>query len=80
MKPLILYGTQACHLCEQAEQQLQQWLTRMPGRFELVTIDIVENDTLVEHYGVRIPVVIHPETGRELGWPFDVDALHAFLV
>ncbi len=80
MKLLKLYGTQGCHLCEEAEQLLQQWVMHAPGRFDLVTVDIVGDDALFERYGVRIPVVLHPESGRELGWPFDMRVLDAFLV
>jgi glutaredoxin len=79
MQTLTLYGTEGCHLCEEAEQLLQQWLTHMPGQFELVTVDIVGDDALFERYGVRIPVILHRDSGRELGWPFDIGALDAFL-
>lgn len=80
MPALTLYGTEGCHLCEEAELLLQQWLARMPGQFELVTVDIVGDDALFERYGVRIPVILHPQSGRELGWPFDMGVLDAFLV
>ena len=79
MKALKLYGTGGCHLCEEAEQLLQQCLARMPRQFELVTVDIVEDDALLEQYGVRIPVLIHSENNRELDWPFDMRGLDAFL-
>jgi thiol-disulfide isomerase/thioredoxin len=79
MKLLKLYGTQGCHLCEEAEQLLQQWLAHMPEQFELVAVDIIGDDALFEQYGVRIPVLIHSENGRELDWPFDMRRLDAFL-
>jgi hypothetical protein len=74
---LILYGTSACHLCEIAEQMLEADLgAELPER--LHKVDISESDELFERYGVRIPVLRHPD-GRELGWPFDSSQLAAFL-
>jgi hypothetical protein len=30
-------------------------------------------------YGTRVPVLREESSGRELGWPFDVAAVRAFL-
>lgn len=40
--------------------------------------DIAADDELFERYGVRIPVLLHPDS-RELCWPFDAARLRAFL-
>ena len=73
---LILYSTDACHLCEQAEALLVPWA----GRGLLVAVDdIAESDELFARYGERIPVLRRTDTGAELGWPFDADALAEFL-
>lgn len=72
----ILYGTTACHLCEQAAEVLAD---TGPLRLELVEIDISDNDVLIERYGTRIPVLHHVQSGEELDWPFDLKTLHAFL-
>ena len=68
---LILYGTEGCHLCEQAQVLLRQlgllWRD----------VDISENDGLLERYGEKIPL-LRRQDGRELGWPFDRDRLQAF--
>ena len=72
MRPLILYTTLGCHLCEHAEAILDA------ARCRYETIDIAEDLTLLERYGVRIPVV-RDDQGRELGWPFDTAQLTAFL-
>lgn len=69
----VLYMTEACHLCEQA-QQLVIEVTGRPAR----EVDIVDDDRLMDRYGVRIPV-LQTIDGRELGWPFDIAALRAFL-
>ncbi|MAI93790.1 MAG: thioredoxin family protein [Halieaceae bacterium] len=72
MKPLTLYTTPGCHLCEHAEAILDAAQCSFTG------VDIAEDLTLLERYGVRIPVV-KDATGRELGWPFDTAQLKAFL-
>lgn len=73
MDSAVLYMTEACHLCEQA-QQLVVEVTGRPAR----EVDIVDDDRLMDRYGVRIPV-LQTIDGRELGWPFDAAALRAFL-
>lgn len=70
---LRLYGTSHCHLCEQAEALLRQL------GCDARHIDIVEDDALLERYGVRIPVLLRTDTGAELGWPFDAAAIRDFL-
>lgn len=34
-------------------------------------VDIAEHDQWQESYAVRIPVLFHPESESELGWPFE---------
>ncbi|MCB1689331.1 MAG: glutaredoxin family protein [Halioglobus sp.] len=77
MKVFRLYGTSACHLCEQAEGML---VTRLVAFADTgcEQVDIAESDELFERYGLRIPVLQHPD-GRELGWPFTDGQLQAFL-
>jgi hypothetical protein len=55
-------------------------MTEEPLRGGLVIedVDISESDALFERYGVRIPVLQHPD-GRELNWPFSQAQLRAFL-
>ena len=72
MLPLILYTTSGCHLCEQAEAILEQ------GGHFFTAVDIANDLSLLEHYGVRIPVV-KDNSGRELVWPFDGTQLKQFL-
>ncbi len=77
----VLYGTSACHLCEEAKAvlwSLSQGLT-------FVEEDIAEDDLLFERYGVRIPVLGFKTSAsdslpiQELGWPFDVEGVMAFV-
>lgn len=74
---LTLFHTEGCHLCELAEA-LAAPAVRRRGR-ALERIDIAGDDALERAYGVRIPVLRDGRSGRELGWPFDAQALEAFL-
>jgi hypothetical protein len=61
---LILYGTEGCHLCDEASALLRQL------GLAWQTIDIAEDDALLECYGTRIPVLSRPDNEDELDWPF----------
>ncbi len=75
MTGLILYHTEFCHLCEEAEGIMLQ--AGLMARYR--KIDIEPDEDLLEQYGVRIPVLKRTDTGKELSWPFDLDDLGAFL-
>jgi len=77
MKQFNLYGSEGCHLCEQA---LNICLTVLSSE-QLSQIDIIEQErvsheaqTLVELYGVHIPVLEKLEDdsskNTKLFWPF----------
>ncbi len=70
---LVLYGTEFCHLCDEAKAILRE------TEIEAEHIDIAEDDELLEKYGIRIPVLKRLDNGAELGWPFDVAAVSRFL-
>jgi hypothetical protein len=70
---VILYGTEFCHLCDEAEAILIE--VGIGADF----IDIAEDDPLLEKYGARIPVLQRMDTGAELSWPFDAAAISRFL-
>lgn len=72
-----LYSTLGCHLCEQAKALVEQALGPAGGVWE--EVDIAESESLVEAYGVRIPVLQNTQTGAELGWPFDLAQLQEWL-
>jgi hypothetical protein len=73
---LVLYGTSACHLCEEAERLLRPWVA---GGLRVAVDDISESDELFERYGLHIPVLRRCDTGVELHWPFDPDDIARFL-
>ncbi len=76
MIQLTLYTTSGCHLCEEAEEMLNFLQSQQICRW--VAIEISEDNRLVDLYGLRIPVIA-TEEGRELGWPFTLEALNDWL-
>ena len=69
-----LYGTEFCHLCEEAEAILRK------AGVAAIPVDIAEHDGLLEKYGARIPVLRRVDNDAELGWPFDAVAVARFLM
>ncbi|MDG4552527.1 MAG: glutaredoxin family protein [Candidatus Contendobacter sp.] len=67
---LALYVTSGCHLCERAAD-----LIRGAVALPFHTVEIVDDEDLLERYGVRIPVLRQLNTGEELDWPFDAAAV-----
>ncbi len=70
---LILYGKESCHLCDAAEGILRG--LGIPAEY----IDITSDAELFDRYGIRIPVLRRPDSGAELEWPFDAEAVSRFL-
>ncbi|WP_299806313.1 glutaredoxin family protein [uncultured Shewanella sp.] len=70
---VILYHTDACHLCELAAELLIQ------SGIKYDALDICDDENLAEQYGIRIPVVKIVDSQSELNWPFDLEALEEFL-
>ena len=68
----VLFGTSGCHLCEEAEILIAASFDKI----KLELIDIAEQEQWQEKYAIKIPVLYHSESGKELFWPFseiDVD-------
>ncbi|MCP1676249.1 hypothetical protein J2T57_003408 [Natronocella acetinitrilica] len=66
---LLLYGTDGCHLCEDAARIVSETV-----KAEYVTVqevDIVHDEALLQRYGTRIPVLKRVGGMDELCWPFD---------
>ncbi|AAN54904.1 glutaredoxin family protein [Shewanella oneidensis MR-1] len=68
----VLYHTEGCHLCELAAALLNA------AEVRYTAIDICDDETLAERYGVSIPVV-KAQDERCLCWPFDATQLQEFL-
>jgi len=74
---LILYTTAGCHLCEQAERLLCE--LKAESQAQYTSVDIAEDLELFAKYGITIPVIKKQSDGAELKWPFDRNALNAFV-
>jgi glutaredoxin len=70
---MILYSRADCHLCDVAAGMLE----RSGARWR--TADIDADPALLEKYGVHVPVIADPESGRELFFPFSDEELARFL-
>ena len=75
---LLLFGTFGCHLCEQAELIIKSCLANNK-ELTIETIDIAEQEQWQEQYALRIPVLYHPETKKDLGWPFNTVLVKKFI-
>jgi hypothetical protein len=71
---LILFQRDDCPLCDQALAVLAA--ARAPA-FDSVWLD--GDDALEARFGTRVPVLRNEDDGAELGWPFDAEAVRAFL-
>lgn len=70
---LTLYGTESCHLCDDAQVLLEQ------ASLQWCNVDIAEDDALLERYGTRIPVLLRNDSGNELSWPFKYEDVLRFI-
>jgi len=71
LSQLLLLGTSACHLCEQAEALVLQL------NIPFIKVDIAEQEQWQERYAIKIPVLLDLESQKELSWPFSSeDILH----
>lgn len=73
---LLLFGTQGCHLCEEAAFMIG---AAVPVSRDWQALDIVDDPALLHRYGTRIPVLRHEASGDELEWPFDAGEVRIFL-
>lgn len=73
---LQLLGTSGCHLCDIAEKLVRR--VAPPLGAKILIVDIADNDTLVDQYGMSIPVLIS-EQNQVLCWPFDEQRLVHWL-
>ena len=71
----ILYSSEGCHLCEDA----LALCTPIIANNKLVIKDIVDDEKLVELYGVHIPVLMQRETKKKLFWPFSSQDISEFV-
>ena len=70
---IILFTTAGCHLCEQAKEILNTL------DIETIYNEIGDDDSLVERYGVKIPVLKFTD-GSEMNWPFSRQDIQRKLI
>jgi len=74
MSQLVLYYTEHCHLCDEAEALLQA-----AGYGECYTkVEIENNPGLLMLYEIHIPVLKRTDNEKELFWPFGDQELTEF--
>ena len=79
MKKVTLFTKLDCHLCLDAYRLLLEVAYDSPLEIDVVDITHDHNVDFRALYAERIPVVKIPETEAELGWPFTLEELKAFL-
>ncbi|MCK9606884.1 MAG: glutaredoxin family protein [Methylomonas sp.] len=73
MSDLVLFGTEGCHLCEEAENLVDCAELKVEKR------DIMDDESWQQRYGIRIPVLRNQANGHELNWPFSIEQLQLFV-
>lgn len=73
MTDFALFGTEGCHLCEDAEALLAE------AGIIFQKQDILDRIEWQEKYGWLIPVLCHIESQRQLNWPFDDQQVREFV-
>jgi hypothetical protein len=75
LKPLRLYSTSHCHLCDLAHALLLNFSDKVT----LEIVDIADDETLLDKYSLRIPVLQRQDTEAELNWPFTTTQIKKFV-
>jgi hypothetical protein len=76
---LLLLGTEGCHLCEEA-LEIVRGCAQEIAPFDIEPIDIAVHSEWQPAYALKIPVLLEPESGQELHWPFDHSQASHFLL
>lgn len=77
MLQLNLYSTSQCHLCENAESLLMTLSEQHDINWQV--IEISDNESLLELYEVKIPVIKRMDNNCEIHWPFSKEELAMFF-
>lgn len=73
MTDLALLYTDGCHLCDEAKELL----VALDLDFE--SVDIIDDDALVAHYGDKIPVLMVEGAQQALFWPFTIEQIKQYI-
>lgn len=75
---LVLYGRQACHLCEEMLNALREM--DQSGIFKVEIVDIDTDPNLQKKYAARIPLLAVADTGEIVAEYFlDADKINLLL-
>ncbi|MEX2962126.1 glutaredoxin family protein [Microbulbifer sp. TYP-18] len=76
-RPLLLYTTLGCSLCEKAKAEI--WPLLKPFDLSLQEVDIADDALLLERFATQIPVVGLGDPDDVCPWPFDGEQLRHWL-
>lgn len=78
MLKINLYGTSACHLCDEAKATI---LSVLPDSLlsQFSMIDIMDDDFLYSQYSLSIPVFKIFSDEAQLNWPFSREDIQEIL-
>jgi hypothetical protein len=84
MDEVVLYATEACHLCDLAVVEIEQALCVFPDRqiayVDIAAGDSAESEELIARYAELIPLLVNEKTGESLAWPFTAQDVQAWLI
>ena len=83
---ILLLSTEACHLCELAQVELQQAFSRssvmqlaQQNDLQIYLQDIIDQPLWLDQYGEKIPVLLDESSNLTLEWPFDASEVIVWL-
>ena len=79
MVRIKLLGTDPCHLCDKAQQELSSYQIFSKLPFEYDYFDIVDRDDWYEAYQHKIPVLLDEKSSKLLLYPFEFNDVMRFL-
>ena len=83
---ILLLSTEACHLCELAQVELQQAFSQpsvmqlaQQHDLQIYLQDIIDQPLWLDQYGEKIPVLLDESSNLTLEWPFDASEVSVWL-
>jgi len=83
---ILLLSTEACHLCELAQVELQQafsqpgvMLLAQQNDLQIYLQDIIDQPLWLDLYGAKIPVLLDESSNLTLEWPFNATEVVSWL-
>jgi hypothetical protein len=83
---ILLLSTEACHLCELAQVELQQAFSQSSvmrlakqNDLQIYLQDIIDQPLWLDQYGEKIPVLLDESSNFTLEWPFVASEVSVWL-